>query len=234
MADFLQDVLGGGDIPKPSTVSLSPETKELIGQSYSRAQATPDQIAAESFDPSKAAAKQAYGTDADAIQSEKQLGGLMNPNMVSAIRSKQGALLGQNLSGMSAQSHYNAIQEKADRLRFAHQALMANQKVESANYQRLIDAVNNENEIRAGVLKGWMSLAGTAVGSYLGGPAGGAAGSQLGSGVGGTLTGRSGQTKQIGGNDSDVTMPSGGRMYSGPTTQNGFMNSSPTYSNGGR
>lgn len=230
--------LAGGDLPKPNIADLDPQTKDIIQQTYNKSQETPDQVTSNQLRGVNDAAQKSFGTDQQSFASENQRGGLMDPNIISAIRSKYGSILGQHLTGMKNQEDMNMYQQRASRLKYAQNYLIAQQKVENQNYERLLKATNNENEIKAGVVKSWLSLAGTVAGGIVGGPAGAMAGSQVGNTVGGMTTGRSGQTSEIGGYGSgqgvDVSMPSGGRMYSGGTTQNDFMSSGYGNSGGGR
>jgi hypothetical protein len=208
--------LAGEDIPKPNIAELDPQTKDLIQQAYNKSQETPDQVSANQLRGVNDVAQKAWG---NSDQSEEQRGGLMDPNMVSAIRSKYGSILGERLTGMKNQEDMNMYQQRASRLKYAQNYLIAQQKVENQNYQRLLAATNNENEIKAGVVKSWLSLGGTVIGGAFGGPAGAMAGSQVGGAAGGMVTGRSGKTSEIGGYEN-ASVP----------TQNSYMNSSPSYS----
>ncbi len=233
MANILEDMFGGGDIPHPGLVNLDPGTVDLMNQSVERSKQSSGDIAKESLDPAVAAARQTYGSDSGVASEEQRRGGLMDPNMISAIRSKQGQMLGQHLTNLKQNTAMDAFNQRRERLNFAQNAMIAKQKIENANYQRLIAATNNENEIRAGVLKNWMSLAGSVVGGIYGGPAGAAAGGAAGGGLGSAMTGRSGQVNQID-FGQDVTMPTGGRSYSGGVTQNDYLGSGPSYNFGDR
>lgn len=168
------------DVPKPATIDLDPETKDLISNAVNRSNQSAESIANESYNPAAQLGQQQFGSDAESMLSERQRGGLMDPNLVSAIRAKQGTILGQNMGKLRYENSLNAFNQRAERLNFAHNALIAQRRVETDNYHRLLSATNNENEIRAGLLKGWMSLAGAGVGGYLGGPAGAMVGSQVG------------------------------------------------------
>lgn len=209
VSSYISDIFAP-DVPKASITETDPQTKELVNQAYDRSQQAPDQLRGVND-----AANQSFGSDNQAYQSEQQRGGLMDPNLVSAIRSKYGSILGQNLTSMKNQDSINSYSQRADRLKFAQNALVAQQKVENSNYQRLLAATNNENEIKAGVIKSWMSLGGAVVGGIFGGPAGAGAGSQLG--------GKPGEMEDV--------RPSGGGYSTGRApTQNDYMNSGVSYS----
>ncbi len=203
------------DVPKPGIVNLDPGTQNLMNQAVVRTGQSAGDLANETFNPANQLANQTFGSDAGVQSEEQRKGGLMDPNMISAIRSKQGAMLGQNLTNLKQNTQMNAFQQRQQRLTFAQNAIIAKQKIENQNYERLLQATNNENEIRANVLKGFMSVGGAIAGGALGGPMGAMAGSQLG--------GKQTDPSPIG--EADVSMPSGGRSYSGGTTQNDFLNS---------
>ncbi len=216
--------LVGDELPKPNIAELDPQTKDLIQQAYAKSQETPDQVSANQLRGVSDAANQSFGNDQSVAQSEQQRGGLMDPNMISAVRSKYGSMLGQHLTGMKNQQDVNVYQQRSARLKYAQNYLIAQQKVENQNYERLLQATNNENEIKAGVVKSWLQIGGTVLGGVVGGPGGAMVGSQVGGAAGGMATGRSGQTSPLN-VSGDVTMPQGGRGYSGGTTQNDFLNS---------
>jgi len=213
------------DVPKPGIVNLDPGTQDLINNAYTRSAQSSGDLAKETFNPASDLANQSVTPQAGIQSEEMRKGGLMDPNMISAIRSKQGSMLGQRLTGIKQNTELNAFNQRSERLKFAQNAMIARQKIENSNYERLVAATNNENEIRANVLKGWMALGGAVVGGAVGGPMGAMAGSQLG--------GKQTEPSMIGG---DVSMPPGGRSYSGGVTQNDFMGSgygnSPSYSRG--
>ncbi len=218
------------DIPKPNIVPISAGTNNMINEASARSAQSQGSLSDESFNPAAAAAKQTYGDDSGTQSEESRRGGLMDPNMISAIRAKQGQMLGQNLTSQKQNSEMNAFEQRRQNLNFAQNALVARQRFQNANYERLLQATNNENEIRANVMKGWMGAVGTVVGGIAGsaaGPMGTVAGAQLGS----MLGGKQGSVSEIGG--ADVTMPKGGRSYSGGVTQNDFMGSGYGNSGGG-
>ncbi len=204
----LEGLFGGddSDIPKPNPVDLDPTTKAFIGKAQERANTSDEAITNEQLKGVNEAANQGYGSDSGFASAEKQRGGLMDPNLISAIRSKYGSMMHQNLTSMSNKVGMNAFQERANRLKFAQNALTAQRQVENQNYQRLIAAVNNENEIKSSVLKSWMGLAGTAAGIAAAGPGssiagkflGAQVGGQVGSGIGGMVGGGSGKLQMLG------------------------------------
>ncbi len=208
--------------PKPGIVNLDPGTQKLMNDSVARSAQSSGDLANETFNPAAQLAQKSYDANAGVTQAETQHGGLMDPNMISAVRSKYGQMLGKNLTDLSSDTSMNAFKQRSERLKFAQNAIIAKQKVENANYQRLVDAANNENEIRAGVLKSWMGAAGMIAGTAIAGPVAGMAASTAVN----ASTGGGGKPTPLGGGPS-FSIPEG-------PTQNDYMGNYGSSSGSGR
>lgn len=179
------------DTPKPGVSGLDSDTQNLIHESYQRALQDPNQMGG-------VAQASQLPSNEQLDQREQRMGGLMDPNMSKAIRSKYSKSYGDKLQSLESTAGRDVFKKRAQKLKFAQQALAAQQQVENENYKRLIDAHNNEQEMRAQTLRTWMNVGGMAAGMVLGGAPGAMAGSK----VGDAAVAKKNEITPIGGSDS--------------------------------
>lgn len=159
--------------PTYTSVPLDAGTQGLINTQTANASQSPDQIAGKMNQGVAAAGQQAMQTNEQAQQESAGMG--TNPNMLQAIRNQYGAQAGQAISDITKNNQNNASITKANWLQQAAQGALAQQKVETQNYEMLTNAYNDAMMARAQVLSSVFSFGGKAAGMAManGGKGGG-------------------------------------------------------------
>lgn len=144
VGNLVNGVLGGGDAPDRKNVDLNPKAKELIKAGVNRAMRSPEEYAAER-NAGVDNATQVIGPNENQLnQQAAQMG--QDPAMLKAISNVYQGQAGQQIARLKSDNNLKSGLMKAESLKRMAHAAIAQQNVETQNFERLTDAYN-QNEI---------------------------------------------------------------------------------------
>lgn len=158
-------LLGGlitGDAPSLVTVDLDPGTKKLIGDQYKHATQSDAQLAGEA----NQGVAQAGGMMNQTPQQMQQAAAGMGGGYSDAIRNQYNQVAGKNINSIVNTNNTNTSLRRAHMLQTAASSAMAQQRVETQNYEEQMKAMMQAEQSRAQVLSSVLGLAGVGVGLW--------------------------------------------------------------------
>lgn len=167
MAGLLDSVGGlfSGPSPSLNVVSLDPGTQKLIGQQYSNATRSDAQIANDKNTGVAASGQGALQSSQGANQEAAGQG--ENVGMLQAIRNKYNQTANQGINNIVKQNQMTAGLDRAQLLKNAASGALAQQNVETMNYQEQANAMNQAEMARAQMLNSVLGAGGMIGGQYM-------------------------------------------------------------------
>jgi hypothetical protein len=167
---LLDGFLGGGG-PSLNVVPLDPQTQAKIGTQVSNATQTDQQFSDKMNAGVRDAGAQGLQTDSQAQARASQTG--ENPASLQAIRNQYNKVAGDSIGGVVRQNQTNAAMTRANWMQSAARSAIAQQQVQTQNYEMMTQAMNQADMARAQLLSNILGVGGMAGGMYLAGGFGG-------------------------------------------------------------
>lgn len=136
----------GGSAPDRVIVPVDKDADELLRAGVKRAQRSPDEIAQDTnygMDRTGNLAQSDQSISGDAAQSGQ------DPAMMKAISNLYQGQAGAQIDKIKGQNGINATFSKADSLRKLSMAALGQQRVETANFERMTQAYNDQEAARS-------------------------------------------------------------------------------------
>jgi len=161
----LLDGLTGGSGPSLNIVPLDPGTQNLIkGQIGNSTQN--DATIAEKLNSGVAAAGQQGMQSSDQLNQRAAQTG-ENPASLEAIRRQYNKVAGDTVASVVRNNQTNAAMTRANWMNQAARSMLAQQQVQTQNYQMLTQAMNAADAARAQILSNVLGVGGMAAGMAL-------------------------------------------------------------------
>lgn len=166
----LLDSILGGSGPSLNIVPLDSGTQGLIKGQVDRATAGPGAIAEKANAGVREAGAQAQATPDQTNQRAAQTG--EGSAGLSAIRNQYMKTAGDAVGGIVRSNQANAAVTQGNMLNQAARSALAQQQVQTQNYEMMTQAMNAADAARAQVLSNVLGVGGMAAGMYAAGPHG--------------------------------------------------------------
>lgn len=164
-ANFASNLFGGSNGPSYNVVPLDPGTQKLINTQASTA--TDPNAAAKLNAGVAEAGNQGMETEAQANQKAASSG--ESPGMLQAIRNQYNQQAGKSIQNLIRGNQVNADIVRGQWMSDAAKSAIAQQKVQTQNYENLSNAMNAVEMARAQALSQILGVGGMVAGGYMAG-----------------------------------------------------------------
>jgi hypothetical protein len=166
LLDAAGRMFSGGGGPGLDVVPLDPGTNKLIGDSVARSGRSDAAIGAEKNTGVQDAGGQGMQSAGDLKAQAAGTG--QDSGMLDAIRKQYNNVAGSQINKIVQNNQMTAGLTRAHALQQSAHAALAQQQVETQNYEALSNALNSAEMARAQVLSNVLGTAGMGAGMYLG------------------------------------------------------------------
>jgi len=162
----LLDALTGGSGPSLNIVPLDSGTQNLINGQVHNAAQSDQQISDRLNAGVKDAGQQGMQTSDQLNQRATQTG--ENPASLEAIRRQYNKVAGDAVGSVVRNNQTNAAMTRANWMNQAARSALAQQQVQTQNYEMMSQAMNAADAARAQILSNILGVVGTGAGMYFG------------------------------------------------------------------